>query len=159
MSGAGVEIRAVRFEDAEAIGAMMAEFAAYLRSLGDDALLEADADMVRRYGFGSNAAFTGLIAEVRDEPVGYLLYHFGFDADRACRIIHVIDLYVRESARRHGVARGLMERARGICRDADGGGLVWSVYKPNKLAAGFYERLGATWIRDLDLMWWEVGQG
>lgn len=154
-----LEVRTARAEDADSIGAMMAEFAAYLRSLGDDGPLEADAAMVRRYGFGSNAAFAGLVAGLDGAPVGYLLYHFGFDADRACRIVHVIDLYVRESARRHGVARGLMERARGICRDAGGGGLVWSVYKPNEQAAAFYERLGATWIRDLDFMWWEVGRG
>lgn len=151
-----LEIRRARVEDAEAIGAMMAEFAAYLRSLGDEGELNGSAEMVRRHGFGSNPAFAGLVAEVAGEPAGYLLYHFGFDADRACRIVHVIDLYVRESARRHGIARALMERARDICRKAGGGGLVWSVYKPNTLAAGFYERLGATWIRDLDFMWWAV---
>ncbi len=151
-----LEIRRARVEDAEAIGAMMAEFAAYLRSLGDEGELNGSAEMVRRHGFGSNPAFAGLVAEVAGEPAGYLLYHFGFDADRACRIVHVIDLYVRESARRHGVARALMELARDICRKAGGGGLVWSVYKPNTLAAGFYERLGATWIRDLDFMWWAV---
>lgn len=150
------EIRTARVEDAEAIGAMMREFAAYLRSLGDDGPLDADAGMVRRYGFGSNAAFAGLIAEVDGTPAGYLLYHFGFDADRACRIVHVIDLYVRDSARRHGAGRALMDRVREICVAAGGGGLVWSVYKPNKLAARFYQRLGARWIEDLDFMWWEI---
>jgi GNAT superfamily N-acetyltransferase len=149
-------IRTMRPSDAEAIGAMMREFAAYLRSLGDESELNGSAEMVRRYGFGSNPAFAGLVAELDGGANGYLLYHFGFDADRACRIVHVIDLYVRESARCHGVARALMERAREICRDAGGGGLAWSVYKPNKLAAGFYERLGAEWIRDLDFMFWRI---
>lgn len=151
-----LQIRTARPDDAEAIGAMMAEFAAYLRSLGDEGPLNADAAMVRTFGFGSNAAFAGLVAEADGEVVGYLLYHFGFDADRACRIIHVIDLFVRERARRHGVARALMERAQDVCRAAGGGGLTWSVFKPNKLAAQFYERLGAEWIRELDFMWWEI---
>jgi GNAT superfamily N-acetyltransferase len=153
------EIRVLRFEDAEAVGAMMREFAAYLQSLGDEGPLNADAEMVRRHGFGSNAAFAGLIAEVDGAPAGYLLYHFGFDADRACRIVHVIDLYVRESARRHGAGRALMDRVREICAAAGGGGLVWSVYKPNTLAAGFYERLGARRIEDLDFMFWEIERG
>lgn len=151
-----VGVRTLRVEDAAAVGEMMAEFAAYLRGLGDDGPLAADAVMVRRFGFGSNPAFAGLLAQSDGAPVGYLLYHFGFDADRACRVVHVIDLYVRETARRHGVARALMEHVRGICADAGGGGLIWSVYKPNRLAAGFYERLGAAWIRDLDFMWWAV---
>ena len=151
-----VSVRTAQVGDAEAIGAMMREFAAFLRSLGDEGPLNGGAAMVRRYGFGSNAAFAGLVAEIEGEPVGYLLYHFGFDADRACRTVHVIDLYVRESARRHGAARALMARAREICRAAGGGGLFWAVYRPNKLAAGFYERLGAEPVRDLDFMWWAV---
>lgn len=149
-------VRAARPEDAAAIGAMMAEFAAYLRSLGDTGELNGNAEMVRRYGLGSNAAFTALVAERGGETVGYLLYHFGFDADRACRILHVIDLYVREDARLHGAGRALMERAREICRDAGGGGLTWSVFRPNTLAARFYERLGARRIDDLDFMWWDI---
>lgn len=152
-------IRVLRVEDADAVGSMMREFATYLRSLGDDGPLHANADMVRRYGFGSNAAFAGLIAEVDGTPAGYLLYHFGFDADRACRIVHVIDLYVRKSARCHGVGGALMDRVREICAAAGGGGLVWSVYKPNKLAAQFYKRLGGRRIEDLDYMWWEIERG
>lgn len=151
-----LEVRIARFEDAEAIGGMMREFAAYLRGLGDESELNADAGMVRRYGFGSNAAFTALLAELDGAAAGYLLYHFGFDADRACRIVHVIDLYVRENARRHGVGRALMERAREICRAAGGGGLTWSVFRPNTTAAAFYRRLGARCIEDLDFMWWEI---
>ena len=156
---AALNIRTARVEDAEAIGAMMREFAAYLRSLGDESELNGDAGMVRRYGFGSNPAFAGLIAELDGAAAGYLLYHFGFDADRACRIVQVIDLYVRDSARRHGVGRALMERVREICRAADGGGLTWSVYRPNTLAAQFYKDLGARWIEDLDFMWWEIERG
>jgi len=157
MSEARIAVRTASVEDTEAIGEMMGEFAAYLRALGDEGPLHADAAMVRRHGFGPAAAFTALIAKRDGETVGYLLYHFGFDADRACRIVHVIDLYVRERARCQGVARKLMERVREICRDAGGCGLVWSVYKPNRLAAGFYDRLGAHRIEDLDFMWWEAG--
>jgi GNAT superfamily N-acetyltransferase len=157
-SAAPVAVRTAQPEDAEAIGAMMHEFAAYLRSLGDTGELNGSAEMVQRYGFGSNAAFTALLAEQGGSAVGYLLYHFGFDADRACRIVHVIDLYVRESARRHGTGRALMDRAKEICAASNGGGLTWSVYRPNRLAAGFYERLGARGIDDLDFMWWDVAR-
>lgn len=155
---AAVAVRTARPEDAEAIGTMMAEFAAYLRGLGDTGELNGGAEMVRRYGFGSNAAFAGLIAEQDGAAVGYLLYHFGFDADRACRIVHVIDLYVREGARRRGAGRVLMDRVKEICRAAEGGGLTWSVYRPNELAARFYERIGARRIEDLDFMWWDVAR-
>src|SRR3546814_16497217 len=75
-------IRTLRSEDAAAIGAMMREFAAYLRSLGDESELNGSADMVRRYGFGSNPAFAGLVAEMDGAAIGYLLYHFGRSEER-----------------------------------------------------------------------------
>ncbi|MFZ5789505.1 MAG: GNAT family N-acetyltransferase [Pseudomonadota bacterium] len=147
---APVAVRPARPDDAEAIGALMREFPAYLRALGDEGPLEGNAAMVRCYGFGADAEIEGQVA-------GYPLYHFGFDSDCACRILHVIDLYVRESARRHGAGRALMERACEICRATDGGALFWAVHRPNELAARFYEGIGARRIEDLDFLIWKAG--
>jgi GNAT superfamily N-acetyltransferase len=150
-------IRAIRRRDANAVAAMMNEAAAYFRALGDpNPGGELTAERVRRDGFGPDAAFAGLVAEDAGEPVGYLLYHFGYDADDAVRILHVADLFVREGARRRGAARRLMERAAAIARAAGADRLLWTVYKPNRLAYAFYESLGARYVRDLDLMYLPV---
>ena len=45
-----------------------------------------------------------------------------------------------------------MAEAARIGREKQAGLLFWAVYKPNKLAAAFYERLGAHYLRDLDFM-------
>jgi GNAT superfamily N-acetyltransferase len=54
------------------------------------------------------------------------------------------------------VARALMTRAADACREAGGYALLWSVYSPNKMAAAFYEKLGAQYIKDLSFMHWSV---
>lgn len=149
-------IRAATPEDAAAVGELAQQFATYLRSLGDPTDFQFTADTYLRDGFGPNPAFSGLVAESEGKVIGYLLYHFGYDTDRAIRLLHVIDLYVHESVRRHGVGRALMEAAAQVCRQAGGRELFWSVYAPNKLAAAFYERLGARYTQELKFMYWPV---
>jgi diamine N-acetyltransferase len=152
-------VRAATFDDAEAIGELAQRFAAYLRSLGDPAEFRFNAETYRRDGFGERPAFSGLVAESDGKVVGYLLYHFGYDTDRAFRILHVIDLYVREDARRRGIGRALMDAAAALCREAGARELFWSVYAPNRLGAGFYESLGAKYTRDLRFMYWPIAEG
>lgn len=142
--------------DAPSIGQLMAESAAYLRALGDTTDFKFTAETYLRDGFGPNSAFSGLVAVVDGEVVGHLLYHFGYDTDRAMRLLYVIDLMVRENRRSQGIGKALMLQAAKLGREAGVSELVWAVYKPNKLAAEFYERLGAEYIDDLYFMCWEI---
>lgn len=145
-------IRPAEAKDAEQIGQMAREFADYLRSLGDEAELKFDAETYLRDGFGSNPAFSGLVAAHDGETFGYLLYHFGYDVDYITRTLHVVDLYVRARWRGHGIGRALMEQAGHICRAQGGTQLFWAVYAPNKTALRFYERIGARLTQNLLFM-------
>src|SRR5215468_9289148 len=148
-----LNIRAATADDADAVGRLARQFADYLRSLGDTTDFKLNAQTYLRDGFGTNPAFSGLVAEQGDDIVGYLLYHFGCDTDNATRILHVVDLYVDERARRQGVGKALMSVVAKLSRDAGGMELFWSVYVHNKMAASFYEGLGAGYTRDLLFMW------
>jgi ribosomal protein S18 acetylase RimI-like enzyme len=64
----------------------------------------------------------------------------------------IADLWVEPQVRGAGAGRALMREAARIGRERQAGLLLWAVYRPNKLAAGFYERLGAHYVRDLDFM-------
>jgi len=138
--------------DAESIGQLAGEFIDYLRSIGDTDEQMFDAEAFLRDGFGANPAFSGIVAESDGEIFGYLLYHQGYDADYAARTLHVVDLYVRENERGQGIGRALMKEAGEICRAFGGKQLFWAVYKPNKAAINFYERLGARFTRNLLFM-------
>lgn len=150
-------IRAAELNDAAAVAQLMAESAAYLRALGDDSTdFNFTAETYRRDGFGPNPAFFGLVAVDGGEVVGHLLYHFGYDTDRALRLLHVVDLMVRAGSRNQGIGKALMHRAADLAREAGASELVWAVYKPNHLAARFYEDLGAAYVEDLFFMRWPL---
>jgi GNAT superfamily N-acetyltransferase len=150
-------VRTALAEDAESIGRLAAEFARYLRSLGDQSSLNFNAEIYLRDGFGHRPAFSGLVAEGGDGILGYLLYHPGYDVDYATRTLHVVDLYVGESWRGQGVGKALMEEAGRVCRSLGGTQLFWAVYAPNKPAIEFYKHLGGRFTQDLLFMRLDVG--
>lgn len=145
-------IRACTSEDAPEIERLYLQSVAHLQSLGDTGEFLFSAEVYLRDGFGANPAFAGLVAEVGEHLVGYLLYEMNYDTDAAARHLFVIDLAVDEAARRQGVGRQLMGAAASLCRSLGGSELVWAVYNKNQLAFDFYLSLGAKPITDLTLM-------
>ncbi len=149
-------IRATVEADAEEVASIYEESCRFFRDLGDPAEFQFSVEAYRRDGFGPNPAFRGLVAELNDEVIGYLLYHFGYDVDLASRTMHIIDLFVRAARRRHGAGRALMFHAGDLCRRNNVGQMIWSVYKPNRLAYEFYRGIGARLIDDMDTMRLEI---
>jgi ribosomal protein S18 acetylase RimI-like enzyme len=147
-----VTVRHSEARDADAIGYLAGEFQAYLRALGDMAKFDFGAAAYLRDGFGDDPVFAGLVAELDSAIVGYLLYHFGYDTDHGQRLVHVIDLYVTEQFRRHGIGEALIRQVAEIGRSRRAELLIWSVYRQNVIARDFYEKLGAKYLKDLDFM-------
>ena len=145
-------ISPARQSDASSIGQLARQFANYLRELGDTTDFQLTAEAVWRDGFGETPAFAGLVAEDEGEVIGYLLYHFGYDSDRAARTLHIADLYVAPAKRNRGTGRALIARAASIARGAGAEELIWSVYHSNDIASKFYERMGAQRITDVFFM-------
>jgi ribosomal protein S18 acetylase RimI-like enzyme len=145
-------VRSLTAADADAYLRMWGDFAAYLRGLGDTDEQGMTREKFLHDGFGPDPAFAGFIAELDREPAGYLLYHFGYQVDRAIRVLHVIDLWVDPAARRRGLGRALMSAAAQCARAKGAPEMVWEVFAPNRMAARFYERLGAGYVRGLDCM-------
>ena len=92
------------------------------------------------------------MAEAEGRLIGYLLYHSGYDVDLCAPVTHVIDLFVDPEARRLGIGRRLMGAAADQARAAGSVELVWTVYRPNRLAHAFYEGIGADQVSDLTIM-------
>jgi len=145
-------IRAATREDAPAIGTLIGEFQRYLSELGDPTDARFGESAYLTDGFGESSAFSGLVAESSKGVVAYLLYHFGYDTDRAERLVFVIDLYVQREWRHHGIGEALMQAAAAAGRAYGAKTMIWSVSKLNTPAIAFYERLGATKINDLNFM-------
>lgn len=147
-----IRIRPAQIEDATEVERLYLQSAAHLRALGDETDFKFNAEVYQRDGFGEHPAFAGIVAEVGQHLVGYLLYTFGYDTDRALRYLFVLDLLVDETQRGQGIGRALMDQAAQICRAQGGRELFWAVYVKNQLALDFYHRLGAVEITDLKFM-------
>ena len=145
-------IRKAKLADVPAIACLAAEFAQYLRGLGDTTEFRLNADALARDGFGPKPAFEGVVAEMAGGVVGYLLYHDGYDTDAACRLLMVADLFVTQAARGRGAGTALMREAREIAVSRGAKQCLWTVYQHNTQALRFYERIGGRYVQDLRLM-------
>ncbi len=145
-------IRPLRVEDAEEMEALYMQSAEHLRALGDDTDFQFTAHIYQRDGCGAHPAFSGCCAVLENTLVGYLLYTWAYDTDRAIRYVMVIDLLVDQGVRNRGIGKALMDHTATLCREAGGHELFWAVYTKNAMAIDFYHHLGAEDINDLRFM-------
>ncbi len=101
-------------------------------------------ERIRADGFGSQAAFTPLVAELDGAVVGYAFFTPGYNTDVAARSMWLHDLFVVPAARGRGVGYALMTAVAAETVRAGGVSLGWDVHTANAGALEFYRRLGAT---------------
>ena len=97
--------RQARLEDAETLFAMVRELAAHEDSL---AALHTDLQRFRQDGFGPQARFAAVLAEVDGQPAGYISYTHAYAIWRGAASLNVDDIYVRAAFRRQGVGEALL---------------------------------------------------
>jgi GNAT superfamily N-acetyltransferase len=100
-------------------------------------------ERVRVDGFGPQAAFTALVAELDGAIVGYAFFSTGYNTDVAARSMFLHDLYVIPAARGRGGGHALMCAVAGETVRAGCASLEWGVHVANADALKFYRRLNA----------------
>ena len=133
-------IRRVRVEDVPAVVALVRELAAYERAPDECTLTEA---ALAASLFADEPAVFGHVAEVDGEVVGIALWFLTYSTWTGTRGLHLEDLYVRPSHRRHGLGVALLATLAAECRTRGFARLEWSVLDWNRPALDFYATLGA----------------
>ncbi len=113
---------------------------------------------ISRDGFGPNAAFDTLIAEVGSEFAGMSLFFPVFSTWRGRRGGYVQDLFVAEAYRGLGVADTLMAHTAEAVRARGGSYIALQVDRQNPRAQAFYRRLGME-LSSTDLDCYLSGEG
>ncbi|WP_315919689.1 GNAT family N-acetyltransferase [Mesorhizobium sp. SP-1A] len=136
---ARLTIRPARPEDAEDIHAGLRGIA---ETIGAPHKVKSTPDDIRNFGFGENAAFEVLIAEIDSRFAGMCLYFPIFSSWLGRPGVFVQDLFVAESFRGMKVGEKLLRR---LAHDIDTQGGVYielAVDTGNLAAQRFYERIG-----------------
>jgi GNAT superfamily N-acetyltransferase len=109
-------------------------------------------ERVRADGFGPEAAFTPLVAELDGAVVGYAFFTLGYNTDVAARAMWLHDIFVITAARGHGAGYALMAAVAAETVRARGVLLEWGVHTANAGALEFYRRLGAVRAEEVRIM-------
>jgi GNAT superfamily N-acetyltransferase len=128
-------------KDVPLIRELILELADYERAVpGEAPVTEKDlADTL----FGKRPAAEVLIAYLGDKPAGFALFFHNYSTWLGKRGIYLEDLFVRPSARKHGIGFALLRALARIAIERDCGRIDWSVLNWNELAIDFYKQIGA----------------
>lgn len=141
MSGA-VTIRTATADDAEAIHRAIIAMSHHIGAAGK---VRSTAEDLRRHGFGEDAYFHGLVAEVDGAFAGMCLFFPSFSTWLGRPGIYVQDIFVDESFRGKGVGEKLVARVAAISAERGASYLRLSVDVENISAQAFYSSLGMGW--------------
>ncbi len=146
-------VRAATRDDVDALFAMIVALAEHH---GQRAYLRADAEQLRRDGFGEQPRFAALVAETADGLIGFATYAWHYTIWLGATTMNIDDVYVADTHRGLGVGEALMMRARELCQAQGGARLRWEVQPDNAAAIRFYQRLGAV-MRSKGIFTWDAG--
>lgn len=101
-------------------------------------------ELLRDYESG---LFNCLIATLNDNVVGMALYYNRYSTWKG-KTIHLEDLIVTKSARGKGIGKALLDALIAIAKAEKVRRLEWCVLDWNTNAIAFYEKTGATILKD-----------
>lgn len=137
-------IRDARKEDMPAVLELIKELAAFEKE--PDAVITT-VDTLEQEGFGKNPLFHVFVAEVDGNIEGMALVYYRFSTWKG-RTLHLEDLIVREEKRGTGLGNALYRKVIAYAKEQGLKRVEWVVLDWNKHAIDFYERSGATILKD-----------
>ena len=134
-----VTIERATAADVPTISVLIGEIEAYYG--GDN--VPGNLDEIRNALFGEHPVATVLLARDDGTVLGMASYSFLWPAAGSQSSLYLKELFVREPARRRGVAQAFMTAIRKAAADAGCSRVEWTADKDNPSALAFYEALGA----------------
>lgn len=141
-------IRKFKQEDLPQILELIQELAHFEKE--PDAV-EVDVSILENEGMGENPLFTCFVAEVDKRIEGMALVYFRFSTWKG-RTVHLEDLIVRSGQRGTGLGSALYRKVIEYAVEQGVKRCEWVVLDWNTTAIEFYERSGATILKDWHLV-------
>jgi GNAT superfamily N-acetyltransferase len=110
-------------------------------------LVEANEIKLKSTLFGKKPVAKVLIAEIKNKPIGFLLYFYNYSTFVGRLGIYIEDLYVNPKYRKKGVGRALMKHCVKIAKKLGYKRVEWAALTWNP-ARKFYKKIGAQPLND-----------
>ena len=111
------------------------------------AVIATEQDLLRDM-FGPRPKFRALIAEWEGEPAGYASFFHFYSTYQGRSALFLEDLFVLDNFRGHGIGMALLGAVANLALEEGCFGLRWEVLDWNRPAIEFYEKLGATFLKE-----------
>ena len=144
MSTHEIEIRRASNADMPSVLNLITELAVFEKE--PDAVI-INVEDLQRDGFGENPLFTCFVAEVDGKVEGMALVYFRYSTWKG-KTVHLEDLVVREAMRGTGLGNALFKQVIKYAKEQGVKRTEWVVLDWNENAIKFYERSGATLLKD-----------
>lgn len=139
-----VKIRKANRADMPAVLNLIKELAEFEKE--PDAVITT-VDILEKEGFGENPLFHCFVAELEGRIEGIALTYYRFSTWKG-RTLHLEDLIVREDKRGSGLGSALFKKVISYAHEQGLQRVEWVVLDWNQNAIEFYERSGATILKD-----------
>ena len=105
-------------------------------------------DQFKESLFGIQPYAHALLAELNKTPIGIAIYFFNFSTFEGRPSLYLEDLFVQEPFRRKGYGKMMLHRLAKIAVQSNCARFEWTVLDWNLPAIRFYEKIGATVLKD-----------
>lgn len=139
-----IHIRKAVPSDISCIYSLILELAVFEKE--PDAVLITEKELYQ-YGFGRDAFYKCIVAEVNNQIVGMALFYFRFSTWKG-KALHLEDLIVTKSFRGKGIGQALYDEVLLYSFEQGVRRVQWEVLNWNRPAIEFYEKSGANILHD-----------
>ncbi len=101
-----------------------------------------------RDAFSKNPAFRILLAVKKNKIYGYAFYFFSYSSFLSRKTLYLEDIFISEKFRNKGLGKLFFKKLLKIAKRNKCGRLEWVVLDWNTNAIRFYEKLGATELKE-----------
>jgi GNAT superfamily N-acetyltransferase len=140
-----LRVRSAAREDLPALLSLIRGLASYEKK--PHAVVATEQDLLRDL-FGPHPKFRVLIAEWQGQPAGYASFFHFYSTYQGQSALFLEDLFVLEKFRGNGIGMALLAAVAKLAVDEGCFGLRWEVLDWNRPAIQFYEKLGATFLKE-----------
>ena len=138
-------LRAAEPRDVPAIVGLVRELAEFEKLTH---LVEVTPQRLHTHLFGDRPVAEAVVAEVSGQVVGFALFFTNFSTFLGRPGLYLEDLYVQPAQRGAGIGQALLRHLAALANQRGCGRFEWSVLDWNVDAIRFYEKMGATLLRE-----------